>query len=47
MAEATKKDNNLILSESIALLTDIIFNREIIEGRPPIFLFSQHYGRCR
>jgi len=36
-----RNDNNLILSESIALLTDIIFKREIIEGRPPIFSFSQ------
>ena len=44
MAETPKRcrnDNNLILSESIALLTDIIFKREIIEGRPPIFSFSQ------
>ena len=36
-----RNDNNLTLSGNITLLTDIIFNREIIEGRPPIFSFSQ------
>jgi hypothetical protein len=36
-----RHDNNLTLSESIALLTEILFHREIIEGRPPIFSFSQ------
>jgi hypothetical protein len=36
-----RNDKNLTLSESIALLTDIIFHREIIEGRSPIFSFSQ------
>ena len=36
-----RHDNNLTLSESIVLLTEILFQREIIEGRPPIFSFSQ------
>ena len=34
-------DNRLSISESISLLADIIYQRDVVEGNPPITKFSQ------
>ena len=44
MAEGLKRnidDNGLSISESISLLTDIIYQRDVVEGNLPIIKFSQ------
>jgi hypothetical protein len=35
------RNDNLSMSESVALLADIIFQREVVEGNSPIVAFSQ------